>query len=159
MKRTDMVDYETARREFSWDVPSTFNFGADVVDSWAEDPTRPALIWCNDKGEERRFSFADIRRLSNRAANLLRSQGVKRGDRVRVMLPRIPEWQISMVACLKLGAIPVPCITMQTARDIAYRAGHSGAVAAIPTANLLWTQCPAPPLGSRQDVQPGSRCG
>jgi acyl-coenzyme A synthetase/AMP-(fatty) acid ligase len=133
MKRTDMVDYETARREFSWDVPSTFNFGADVVDRWAEDPTRLALIWCNDQGKERRFTFADIRRLSNRLANLLRDQGVKKGDRVLVMLPRIPEWQIAMVACLKLGAIPVPCITMQTARDIAYRTGHSGAVAAITT--------------------------
>jgi acyl-coenzyme A synthetase/AMP-(fatty) acid ligase len=133
MKRTDMVDYEIARREFSWDIPSTFNFGADVVDRWAEDPTRLALIWCDDQGNEKRFSFADIRRLSNRVANLLRDQGVKKGDRVLVMLPRIPEWQIAVVACLKLGAIPVPCITMQTARDIAYRAGHSGAVAAITT--------------------------
>jgi acyl-coenzyme A synthetase/AMP-(fatty) acid ligase len=133
MQRTHMEDYETTRREFSWDVPPTFNFGADVVDRWAEDPTRPALVWCNDRGEERRFTFDDIRRLSNRLANLLRERGVTKGDRVLVMLPRIPEWQLAMVACLKLGAIPVPCITMQTARDIAYRAGHSRAVAAITT--------------------------
>jgi acyl-coenzyme A synthetase/AMP-(fatty) acid ligase len=133
MQRTEMVDYELSHREFSWEVPSTFNFGGDVVDKWAEDPARLALIWCDEQGNERRFTFADISRLTNRFANLLRAQGVSKGDRVLVMLPRIPEWQIAMVGCFKLGAVPVPCITMQTYRDIAYRAGHSGAVAAITT--------------------------
>ena len=76
MKRTEMVDYESAQREFSWDVPPTFNFGADVVDRWAADPERLALVWCNDEGKERRFTFEEIRRLSNRVANLLRNQGV-----------------------------------------------------------------------------------
>lgn len=133
MKRIDLVDYDAARRQFSWDVPPAFNFGGDVVDRWAEDPTRPALIWCDEQGHEKRFSFADIRCLSNRFANLLADLGVRKGDRVLVMLPRIPEWQIAMVGCLKLGAVPVPCIPMQTARDIAYRAAHSGAVAAVTT--------------------------
>jgi len=59
---------------------------------------------------------------------------VKRGDRVIVMLPRLPQWQIAMVGCAKLGAVPVPCIEMLTAKDVAYRIGHSGAVAAITTA-------------------------
>jgi acyl-coenzyme A synthetase/AMP-(fatty) acid ligase len=133
VKRTRMEDYDATCREFSWEVPPTFNFGVDVVDAWAEDPERPALIWCNELGLERRFTFADIRNASNRFANLLRERGVGKGDRVLVMLPRIPEWQIAMVACCKLGAVPVPCITMQTAHDIAFRAGHSGAVAAITT--------------------------
>jgi acyl-coenzyme A synthetase/AMP-(fatty) acid ligase len=128
-----MVDYDATCREFAWEVPPAFNFGGDVVDRWAEDPERTALVWCDDQGHERRFSFADIRRLSNRLANLLRKSGVAKGDRVLVMLPRIPEWQIAMVACCKLGAVPVPCITMQTAHDIAFRAEHSGAVAAITT--------------------------
>jgi acyl-coenzyme A synthetase/AMP-(fatty) acid ligase len=137
VKRSEMVDYEATRRDFSWDLPATFNFGGDVVDHWAENPDRPALIWCDHRGNERRFSFAEIRDLSNRFANLLRAQGVEKGDRVLVMLPRIPEWQIAMVGCCKLGAVPVPCITMQTARDIAYRAGHSGAVAAVTTRDNL----------------------
>src|SRR3990172_1910139 len=133
MKRTEMVDYARTCREFVWDVPETFNFGSDVVDAWAEGPAPPALIWCNDRGEERRLTFADIRRTSNRFANLLQQQGVRKGDRVLVMLPRIPAWQIAMVGCLKLGAVPVPCITMQTARDIEFRTRHSGAVGAVTT--------------------------
>jgi len=133
MQRTRMIDYESAHRDFTWQVPERFNFGGDVVDAWAEDPQRLALIWSDDKGQERRFTFEDVRRLSNRFANLLRQQGVSKGDRVLIMLPRIPEWQIAMVACCKLGAIPVPCITMQTAHDIAFRAGHSRAVAAVTT--------------------------
>jgi acyl-coenzyme A synthetase/AMP-(fatty) acid ligase len=128
-----MVDYDRAYREFRWEVPPTFNFGADVVDRWAEDATRLALIWCNDRGEEQRFTFADIRRASNRFANLLQQQGVKKGDRVLIMLPRIPAWQIAMVGCLKLGAVPVPCITMQTARDIEFRTRHSDAAGAVTT--------------------------
>jgi acyl-coenzyme A synthetase/AMP-(fatty) acid ligase len=128
-----MADCDRVYREFRWEIPPTFNFGGDVVDKWAEDPKRLALIWCNDRGEERRFTFDDIRRASNRFANLLQQQGVRKGDRILVMLPRIPAWQIAMVGCLKLGAVPVPCIAMQTARDIAYRAEHSGATGAITT--------------------------
>ena len=116
-----MEDYHATCREFSWEVPSTFNFGGDVVDAWAAEPERPALIWCNEQGLERRFTFSEIRSASNRLANLLRENGVGKGDRVLVMLPRIPEWQIAMVGCCKLGAVPVPCITMQTAHDIAFR--------------------------------------
>ena len=133
MQRVDMVDYDQAYREFRWEIPPTFNFGGDVVDRWAEDPQRLALIWCSDRGEERRFTFGDIRRATNQFANLLQQRGVKKGDRVLVMLPRIPAWQIAMVGCLKLGAVPVPCITMQTARDIAFRTQHSGAVGAVTT--------------------------
>src|SRR5512139_701848 len=128
-----MTDYERACREFVWELPATFNFGGDVVDAWAADPAHLALIWCNHRGEERRFTFADIRRASNQFANLLRQQGVHKGDRVLVMLPRIPAWPIAMVGCLKLGAVPVPCITMQTQADIEFRTRHSGAIAAVTT--------------------------
>lgn len=128
-----MSDYEAAYRAHRLEVPERFNFGRDVVDAWAEDPARLALICCGEDGAERRFSFADIRRLSNRLANWLAERGVARGERVVIMLPRVPEWQIAMVACLKLGAVPIPCITMLTARDLAFRITHAGAVAAITT--------------------------
>jgi acyl-coenzyme A synthetase/AMP-(fatty) acid ligase len=129
-----MPDYETARREFAWDVPATFNFGADVVDRWAADPARLALVWCDDEGHEERYTFAQMSALSNRCANALREAGVRRGDRVIVMLPRIPQWQIAMVGCLKLGAIPIPSIDMLTEGDVAYRVEHADAAAAITTA-------------------------
>jgi acyl-coenzyme A synthetase/AMP-(fatty) acid ligase len=133
MQRTEMTDYAETHDAFSWELPESFNFGGDVVDRYAENPDNLALIWCNAQGEERRYSFADIKRLTNRFANLLAAHGVGKGDRMIVMLPRIPEWQIAMVGCIKLGAVPIPCITMLTAKDIAYRVDHSGAVAAITT--------------------------
>lgn len=135
MQRTEMADYQQTHDGFDWQIPETFNFGTDVVDYWAQDPEKMAMIWVDDKGSERRFSFADIRDRSNQLANVLSDKGVKKGDYVIVMLPRIPEWQMAMVACHKLGAVPIPCITMQTEKDIAYRAAHAGAKAAITTAD------------------------
>jgi acyl-coenzyme A synthetase/AMP-(fatty) acid ligase len=129
-----MPSYSDARESFCWRIPRHFNFGADVVDSWAVHNNKLALIWCNEDGAERRFTFSDISEYSNRFANLLSSTGIRRGDRVMIVLPRIPEWQIAMVGCMKLGAIPVPGIEMLTRGDIAYRVEHSGARAVVTTA-------------------------
>lgn len=134
MKRLLMEDYVTTKEAFEWRVPDTFNFGGEVVDYWAEDKDRLALIWLNDKGEEKRFTFDDIKKRSNQFANLLAEHGIGKGDRVIVMLPRLPEWQIATVACHKVGAVPIPCVTMLTEKDLSYRADHSGARAVITTA-------------------------
>lgn len=128
-------DYAKRYAEFSWQLPETFNFGRDVIDAWAaRRPDATALIWCDESGREARFTFAEMRRMSDQCANLLSTNGVRRGDRVIVMLPRIPQWQVAMLGCVKLGAIPIPCIEMLTAKDIRYRVEHSGASAAIATA-------------------------
>jgi acyl-coenzyme A synthetase/AMP-(fatty) acid ligase len=134
MKRIEMTTYEEARDGFEWEIPAQFNYGGDVVDAWAEDPARIALIWVNDADEERKFTYADIRDLSNRFANYMTQKGVRKGDRVLIMLPRIPEWQIAMVGCNKIGAIPIPCVTMLTEKDVTYRLEHSEAVAVVTTA-------------------------
>ena len=123
--------YEAARKDFRWDIPETFNFGADVVDHWAQKNDGLALIWANAAGEEKTFRYSDIARLSNKFGNVLRERGVRKGDRVIIMLPRLPEWMIAMTAVMKLGAVPIPCIEMLTARDLAYRAENSGATGAI----------------------------
>ncbi len=133
MQIARMQDYAETARRFSWQLPKTFNFGRDVVDRQAETGDKPALVWCNESGDQRKFRFSDISRLTNQMANLLVRLGLRRGDRVIVLLPRIPEWQISMVACLKAGAIPIPCIEMLTAKDIAFRVSDSGAAGAITT--------------------------
>lgn len=117
--------------EFRWNIPDEFNFAVDVVDRMAREQDGPALIWANDRGEERRFSFSDMSRLTSQFANVLASQGVRKGDFVLVMLPRIPEWQIAIVGALKLGAVPIPCIEMLTTKDIDYRLRNSGAKAAV----------------------------
>ncbi|MDI4657724.1 acyl-CoA synthetase [Xanthobacter autotrophicus] len=127
----NMTDYAATARTFRWQVPETFNFGADVVDHFAHTADGTALIWANAAGEERRFSFSDMARLTARFASALAARGVRKGDRVLVMLPRIPEWQVAMVGCLKLGAVPIPSIEMLTAKDIVYRVRHAGVRAII----------------------------
>ena len=113
--------------------PTSFNFGADVIDKMAAVQDGLALIWASADGREARFSFSDIARLSAQLASALQGAGVAKGDRVLVMLPRIPEWQLAMVACLKIGAVAMPCIDMLTAKDIAYRVEAAEPVAVITT--------------------------
>jgi acyl-coenzyme A synthetase/AMP-(fatty) acid ligase len=123
--------YAATVAAFRWSLPETFNFAADVVDAWARDPAKLALLWCDAAGAERRYTFARMRELSCRLAGSLAARGVAKGDRVIVMLPRVPQWQVSMLACLRLGAIPIPCIEMLSEQDVAFRVAHSGARAAI----------------------------
>ena len=123
--------YAELVREFRWDLPERFNFGVDVVDGWAAEQDGLALAWENAAGETAAFRYSDIARLSDRLASALRTAGLRKGDRVIVMLPRIPQWQVALIACLKVGAVAIPCIEMLTGRDIAYRVENSGAVAAI----------------------------
>ena len=149
--RLPMRDYQETAQAFRWEVPAHFNFGA-VVDGWAQNPDQLALIWCNEAGAERRFTFSDISKLSNRFANLLASLGLRRGDRILIMLPRLPEWQIAMVGALKLGAIPIPCIDMLTAGDVAYRVAHSGARGAVTTMASVGKFDGAGPLAVRVSV-------
>jgi len=123
---------------FEWDVPDTFNFSADVVDRWADDPTRLALITVDAHGAEARYTYAAIAEAAARLANLLSASGLRQGDRIVIMLPRIAEWQIAMVAATRIGAVPIPCITMLTASDLAYRVEHSAAIGVICPAD----ECP-----------------
>jgi acyl-coenzyme A synthetase/AMP-(fatty) acid ligase len=123
--------YEEMCAGFRWQIPETFNFATDVVDRWAMENDGPALLWENAAGEERRFNYSDLARLSCQLANVLRAQGVEKGDRVIVMLPRVPEWFVAIIAAMRLGAVPIPCIEMLTSRDIEYRVRNAGAKAAI----------------------------
>ncbi|MDI6029180.1 AMP-binding protein [Corticibacterium sp. UT-5YL-CI-8] len=123
--------YEKFYGDFQWEIPSAFNFGVDVVDRIARENDGPALIAMDANGRERRYTYSDIARLTDGLASALRIRGLGKGDFVLVMLPRIPEWQISVVAVLKLGAIPIPCIEMLTSQDVDYRVRNSGARATI----------------------------
>jgi acyl-coenzyme A synthetase/AMP-(fatty) acid ligase len=116
---------------FSWDVPRHFNFAVDVVDQWADQRDGLALVWENAKGECKQCTYSEMSQLSKRFASVLQSNGVTKGDRVLLMLPRIPQWQVAMVGALRIGAVPIPCIEMLTARDLDYRLRHSGAKAVV----------------------------
>ncbi len=127
----DLTRYREVHDGFRWETPDSFNFGADVVDRIAREQDGPALIWQNRAGASQAYRYSDMSRLTNRFASVLAGLGVSKGDRVVVMLPRIPHWQIAVVGALKLGAVPIPCIEMLTARDLDYRVRHSGAKAVV----------------------------
>jgi len=129
--RAALDAYRRRCEAFRWEVPDQFNFGRDVVDRYARDPERPALLWRSASGAERRLRFDDVRRASNRVAHLFRSLGIRPGEPIILMLPKVPEWQIVTVGALKAGALLIPSATLLRPKDITYRAGHSGAVAII----------------------------
>ena len=134
--QSQLDGYRRRCQAFQSEAPAEFNFGTDVVDRFAREPERPALLWRNETGSERRLSYADVAHASNRVAHLLRGLGVARGDAVVVMLPKVPEWQIVLVGALKAGCLVIPSSTILRPKDIAYRVGHSGSVALIATAEV-----------------------
>ena len=108
--------------DFKVTAPDSFNFGYDVVDDIAEnDPDRRAMVWCNPEGEEHFFSFADMREWSNKTANYLAAQGIKKVDYVLVILRRHYQFWFVATALCKLGAIMVPATFMLKEHDLEYR--------------------------------------
>lgn len=109
-------------KEFRIDCPDNFNFAYDVVDTIAkEDPNRTALIYCNEEGLEKTISFEEMSRLSSQAAACLQHMGVKKGDRVMLILKRRYEYWYTILAVHKLGAVAVPATHMLKAEDLVYR--------------------------------------
>ena len=115
-------DFASVKKTFHITVPEQFNFGFDVIDKHAEDEKKRALVWTGPAGKDlKEFTFRDISRLSNQAANALKNRGVKKGDRVFIMLGRVPEWYFILVACHKLGAVIMPAPVILLSSDIEYR--------------------------------------
>ena len=128
----NMPDYEKAYRNERLEVPEFFNFGFDVIDKRAEDRTKLALLSIDPGGQNaRHHTFWDLKVLSDKCANALRELGIKKGDRVFIMLPRVPEWYVAMLGLFKLGALPMPGTTLLTPKDIEYRINQAEAVMAI----------------------------
>ena len=124
--RIEFDSYEDFYDNFKIDVPENFNFAYDVVDEWARvEPDKKALVWINDAGEEREFTFTDISLLSNRAANAFRKLGIRKGDIVMLMLRRRWEYWVCAMALCKIGASIIPATIQLTSKDIAYRANSA----------------------------------
>uniref|UniRef100_A0A8C0VHK0 medium-chain acyl-CoA ligase n=1 Tax=Cyanistes caeruleus TaxID=156563 RepID=A0A8C0VHK0_CYACU len=137
------------------ELPEYFNFASDVLDEWAQlekdgrKPANPAFWWVNDKGEEVKWSFQELGSLSRKAANVLSEAcGLQRGDRVTAILPRVPEWWLLNVACMRAGIVFIPGTSQLTAKDISYRLQASKAKCIITNDTL------APAVES---VLPGSQ--
>ena len=87
--RRDFKSYEDFFENFKINVPENFNFGFDVVDATAdEEPNKKALVWCNEHGENRTFTFLDMKKETNKAVNFFKSLGIKKGDFVMLILKR-----------------------------------------------------------------------
>jgi acyl-coenzyme A synthetase/AMP-(fatty) acid ligase len=111
---TALSRYEELRASVAKElvVPERFNFVADTLERWRSD--RLAILWLDDSGAERRFSWAQLCDDVSRVANVLRASGVRKGDRVFIQVGRAPEWWQTMLACLKIGAIAMPGTVMPT---------------------------------------------
>lgn len=122
LEKDTFASQEEFFKNFHVALPETFNFGFDVVDAIAaEDPERRALVWCDDHGGERVFTMADIARESNRAANVFKSLGIRRGDAVMLILRRRYEYWFAVMGLCKLGAIAIPATNQLMKKDIEYR--------------------------------------
>uniref|UniRef100_A0A8C0BK24 medium-chain acyl-CoA ligase n=1 Tax=Buteo japonicus TaxID=224669 RepID=A0A8C0BK24_9AVES len=161
--------YEPVRRG-EQQIPKYFNFASDVLDKWSEiekagkRPTNPAFWWINGKGEEVKWSFEELGFLSRKVANALTKVcGLQKGDRIVVILPRIPEWWLVNVACMRAGIVLIPGISQLSAKDILYRLQASKAACIItddtlaPAVDSVASECQF--LKSKLIVSKGSREG
>ena len=122
VKQTDFDSYEDFKQNFHIEVPEDFNYVRDVIDELATKKQNDlALLYCNDEGEEKRFTFADVSRLSAQAAAYFASLGIGAGDSVLCLLRRRWEYWICALALHRLGALVVPGSIQLTRKDIAYR--------------------------------------
>ncbi|XP_039081380.1 acyl-coenzyme A synthetase ACSM1, mitochondrial-like, partial [Hyaena hyaena] len=138
------------------DRPEEFNFASDVLDYWTQREqegkrgSNPALWWVNNQGDEVKWSFGEMTDLSQRAANVFtQTCGLQHGDRLALILPRVPEWWLVVIGCIRAGIIFIPGTTQMKAKDILYRLQMSKAkgIVTIDTfaaeVDSLVSECPA----------------
>lgn len=138
LEKSSFESYEDFMQNFKINVPENFNFGYDVVDAWAEkEPNKKALLWTNDQGEVIQFTFADIKRESDKTASFFASQGIGRGDMVMLILKRHYQFWFSIVALHKLGATVIPATHLLTEKDIIYRCEKADIKAIVATGDEI----------------------
>jgi acetyl-CoA synthetase len=131
-------DYDELYRKFRWDIPARYNIGVDCCDRWAaQEPGRLAILHIRADGREDHISYGWLRETSNRLANALRAQGVRRGDRVAIFLPQAPEVAAAHFAIYKLAAVALPIAVLFGPDALAYRLQNSSAKALLTNAQGL----------------------
>ncbi len=122
LPRIEFDSYEDFKQNYKVDIPDGFNFAYDIIDAWAlQDVNKPALLYCNDDGARRMYTFEELRILSNKAANFFVSKGITKGTRVMLMLKQRVEAWICILALCKIGAVCIPATYQLTTKDIVYR--------------------------------------
>lgn len=116
--------------------PDTFNFGYDVMDEMARlEPDKTAMVWCNEHGEEKFLTYRQLSEYSNKAANLFTRLGIKKGDKVMLILKRHYQYWFAILALHKLGAVTIPATNLLTVKDLVYRYQAASVSATVCTAD------------------------
>ena len=144
-------NYKKEHNSWKWKIPTDYNIGFDCVDKHAESDkkNKVALYWEDSTGDSEKFTYNDMKRLTNKFGNVLKNFGFKKQDRFLIRLPNLPEFQISFLGGLKIGAIPIPSSVMFRAHEIEYRINDSNSKAVITTAkyvkpvNQIKDKCPS----------------
>ena len=122
LSQTEFQTYDDFTENFKIHIPGNFNFAFDVVDYIAlRTPDKIAMVWCDDKGEEAIFTFSQMKKQSDKAANFFLSAGIRKGDPVMLILKRRFEFWFCAMALHKIGAITIPATHLLSAKDLVYR--------------------------------------
>lgn len=120
--------------KFELNCPDNYNFGYDIIDKYAElEPNRPALLHVDLQGNETRFSYKQLSELSTKAANLFTSLGIRKGDKVMLVLKRNYQFWYAIIGLTKIGAVAIPATHLLTTHDFTYRFTSAGVKAIVCT--------------------------
>jgi acetyl-CoA synthetase len=155
ISRVDFDSYEDFFQNFDIKIPDNFNFAYDVVDEYAsKTPDKTAIVWCDEKGDHRTFTFGQLKMYSDKAANFFKSAGINKGDPVMLILKRRYEFWFCILALHKIGAVCIPATHLLTTKDIVYRNN---------AADIKMIVCVAEPevikhIGEAQEKSPSLKC-
>ena len=131
---TEGFDENGVLNKFEINCPDNYNFGYDIIDKFGElEPDRRAMIWVNLAGEERRFSYSQLSKLSTQAANMFTAMGIKKGDKVMLVLKRNYQFWYAIIGLIKIGAIAIPATHLLTTHDFVYRFEQASVKAVVCT--------------------------
>lgn len=132
-------NYEWECQNWKWNIPKEYNIGYDCVDKHTKTEKRNkiALYWENAQGETDKFTYNDLKRLTDKFGNTLKNLGYKKGDRFLIRLPNLPEFHISFLGGTKIGAIPIPSSIMLGAHEIKHRINDSGSKVVVTTSKYV----------------------
>jgi acetyl-CoA synthetase len=141
--------YDTLYNQFRWHVPATFNIADVCCTRWANDKSRIAMHYEDDSGHVSTMSYASLQAQANKMSNVLRALGVRRGEKVAIILPQRPETAVAHMACFQIGAVAMPMSILFGPEALEYRLQNSEAVVAIAdqssmaNLNAVRVKCPA----------------
>ena len=134
-------NYQKEYQKWKWNIPEYYNIGYDCIDKHTktEKKNKIALYWENEKEETDKFTYNEMKNLTDKFGNALKNLGFKKGDRFLIRLPNIPEFHVSFLGGAKIGAVPIPSSVMFRAHEIEYRINDSGSRAVITTSKYVKT--------------------